>query len=257
MEALSAAAEEPTTLDSGSQKTEAVQTDSLTESVEKQQQTDLTIEPTDSSSSSDTPDNPDNKQESSELPVETPSTDPTSTDNDLKTSTTLVKPTSEPVSTGSSKHNSISWDSEISTPDPTQHQESQTTSKPAKQEPLPLKPSSAANIPAPTRHTVVNVATVTVDGKLVLSSETTIISDDNMNTIINSNGMTDYSPSNDFTNNLPFTSTVVVDGSTVIVTGAQGAEYSHALSMADLLSLKMKALTLVVPTVTILAFLVF
>ncbi|KAJ2498863.1 hypothetical protein GGI11_008009, partial [Coemansia sp. RSA 2049] len=113
--------------------------------------------------------------------------------------------------------------------------------------PSPPKPSSAANIPMPTRHTVVNVATVTVDGKLVLSSETTVISDDSRNTIVNSNGMTDYSPSNDFANNLPFTSTVIVDGSTVIVTGEQGAKHSHARSVADLLSLKMMALTLVVP----------
>ncbi|KAJ2515087.1 hypothetical protein H4217_005395 [Coemansia sp. RSA 1939] len=98
-EALSTAADEPTALDSKSQKTdEAEQTDSLTESAEKQQQTDLTAGPNDSSSGSDTSDNTDNEQESTELPGEAPSTDASSTDSDLKTSTTLVKPTSEPKS---------------------------------------------------------------------------------------------------------------------------------------------------------------
>ncbi|KAJ1996385.1 hypothetical protein GGI26_001726 [Coemansia sp. RSA 1358] len=96
----------------------------------------------------------------------------------------------------------------------------------------PSSPSSSSH--SASKHTVVAVVTVVVDGETILSSQTTVEDDSSAD---NSNGS---NVTDDTADGTPFTSTLVQDGSTIIVTGIRDANdgvKSSGVSLASTIAI--------------------
>ncbi|KAJ2322908.1 hypothetical protein GGH92_011029, partial [Coemansia sp. RSA 2673] len=108
------------------------------------------------------------------------------------------------------------------------------------------QPTQPPNTPAPsspqqpsptsrTKHTVVAVVTVVVNGSTGLSSETQVV-DDSGSTYNSDDGRNDSGA-------MPFTSTIIENGSTVVITGdLNGAKPSSAARSASSISFKLALL---------------
>ncbi|KAJ2823325.1 hypothetical protein FBU31_004319 [Coemansia sp. 'formosensis'] len=110
--------------------------------------------------------------------------------------------------------------------------------------PLPTTNTDTPVSPSTTRskHTVVAVVTVVVDGSVSLSSETTVIDDGNVG---NGNSQSDIRADS---SGKPYTSTLFENGSAIVITGNLDEphnESSSALRLVAGLSTKVSAVALV------------